>query len=158
MLCLILDSLFRLAFSVLIQFLFEAVAAGDIKIAYIYSAILTIIFYLSQLFKQKSAIYTYFLTSKLKAALAMLLYAKISSLNSYVMRSSDAGKLTNLLANDLGVLEQRLVTIAFASVFPILMVGWTIILITRIGWAAVIGILMIIIIVPLSVKISKKNG
>ena len=88
----------------LIQYLFEAVAAGNTKAAYIYTANLTVFFYVSQLLRQKGAISTYFFTSKLKAALAMLLYAKVSTLTSCVMRSSDAGKLTNLLASDLGVL------------------------------------------------------
>jgi len=143
---------------VLILYLFEAVAAANPTLAYIYSAILAFVFYLSQLFKQKGAVYTYFLVSKLKAALAMLLYAKVSKLTSCVMRSSDAGKLTNLLANDLGVLEQRVVMLTFASVFPVQLIGLTIILITRIGWGAVVGILVIVAIVPLSVKVSKKNG
>lgn len=142
----------------LILYLFEAVAAANPTLAYIYSAILAFVFYLSQLFKQKGAVYTYFLVSKLKAALAMLLYAKVSKLTSCVMRSSDAGKLTNLLANDLGVLEQRVVMLTFASVFPVQLIGLTIILITRIGWGAVVGILVIVAIVPLSVKVSKKNG
>lgn len=88
----------------------------------------------------------------------MLLYAKISKLTSFVVRSSDAGKLTNLLSSDLGVLEQRLVVLTFASLFPVQIIGLTIILVLRIGWAAIIGILVIVLMIPVSMKISKKNG
>jgi len=88
----------------------------------------------------------------------MILYAKISKLTSYVIKSSDAGKLTNLLASDLGLLEQRLVVLTFASLFPVQIIGWTIILVFRIGWAAIIGVLVIVLMIPVSMKVSKKNG
>jgi len=88
----------------------------------------------------------------------MILYAKISKLTSFVIKSSDAGKLTNLLASDLGVLEQRLVVLTFASMFPVQIIGMTIILIFRIGWASIIGVLVIVLMIPVSMKISKKNG
>jgi hypothetical protein len=44
------------------------------------------------------------LASRMKSGLTMLLYAKISNLSSYTIRSSQLGKLTNLLASDMGTI------------------------------------------------------
>lgn len=45
---------------------------------------------------------------QLKAAFSMLLYAKASRMTSYVMKTSELGKITNLIANDLEVIELRI--------------------------------------------------
>jgi len=73
-----LDAITRLGFSVLVLYLFNAVADGNYTIAYIYCAIETVLWYFCQLFKQIGVTEAYVLASKIKAALAMLLYAKIS--------------------------------------------------------------------------------
>lgn len=152
------DAACRLAFSALIIYLFQAVIDHNTQIAYIYIAILTVLWYLSQLFKQSGCILTYTLASNIKAGLAMLLYSKISKTTSYVMKSSELGKITNLLSNDLGVIEQRMITIMMSTSFPVMLIGITTILIIRIGWVGIIGIVMILLIIPLSKKISEKNG
>ena len=100
----IIDSLFRLGFSVVILYLFESVTDNNLKMAYIYTGVLLILWYCSQLMKQSGCVVTYILASQIKAALAMLLYAKISKMTSYVMKSTELGKVTNLLATDLGVI------------------------------------------------------
>lgn len=82
------DALFRISFSVVILYLFEAVNTSNLTLAYILSAILITLWYASQLMKQSACIVTYILGSQIKGALAMLLYAKISKLTSYVMKNS----------------------------------------------------------------------
>lgn len=152
------DSLCRLTFSVLILYLFEAVNNGNTQTAYIYIAIMMTLWYLCQLFKQSGCIVTYTMASNIKAGLAMLLYAKISKVTSYVIKSSELGKITNLLSNDLGVIEQRLITIMMSISFPLMLTGITIILITRIGWVGILGVVLVLLIIPISKKISQKNG
>jgi len=98
------------------------------------------------------------LASRIKAALAMLLYAKISKMTNYVIKTSELGKITNLLASDFGVIEQRLGLFLNAFIFPIIMIGCTILLIIRLGWPGVLGIVMVILVVPISNAISKNNG
>jgi hypothetical protein len=98
------DALLRLAIEVLIHFLLLSIADGNTQIAYIYSTIIAGIWYTNQLVKQTGFVRSYILASRIKSALAMLLYAKISSLTSYVIKSSQLGKITNLLASDLGVI------------------------------------------------------
>jgi len=68
------------------------------------------------------------------------------------------GKITNLLASDFGVIEQRLGLFLNAFIFPIIMIGCTILLIIRLGWPGVLGIVMVGLIIPISNAISKRNG
>jgi len=98
------------------------------------------------------------LSSKIKAALATLLYAKISKMTNYVIKTSELGKITNLLASDFGVIEQRLGLFISALTFPITMIGCTILLIIRLGWPGVLGIVMVALVIPISNAISKNNG
>ena len=51
-----------------------------------------------------------------------------------------------------------MVTIMLSTAFPVIIVGITILLITRIGWVAIIGIIIVFLQIPLSNCISKKNG
>jgi hypothetical protein len=78
----------RLIFSGFILNLFQAVIDNNLQTAYIYAAILSITWYLSQVCGHSATLNTYILASKIKAALAMLLYAKISKLTSFVIKSS----------------------------------------------------------------------
>lgn len=100
----IIDAILRLGISVIILYLFYAVADGDTQMAYIYVVVIIVILYFSQLAKQTSFLNSYILASKIKSSLAMLLYAQVSSLTSYMIKSSQLGKITNLLASDLGVI------------------------------------------------------
>lgn len=121
-------------------------------------AVICFIWYCNQVAKQTAFLLSYVLASKIKSALAMLLYSKISSLTSYIIKSEQLGKITNLLASDLGAIEARLATFLSAFSFPIFAVGSTVLLIIRLGWPGVLGILFVIISVPLTNWISKKNG
>jgi len=153
-----LDAIARLGFSVIILYLFNAVADGNYTIAYVYCAIEMILSYFNQLFKQTGLTESSILASRIKAALAMLLYAKISKMTNYVIKNSELGKITNLLASDLGVIEQRMALFLNSFNFPIMMIGSTILLIIRLGWPGVLGIVMVALVIPISNAISKNNG
>lgn len=88
----------------------------------------------------------------------MLLYTKISSLSSYVIKSSKLGRITNLLASDLGVFELKLGTFLTCFAFPIVCIGCTVLLIIRLGWPGVLGVIIVVLTFPLSNLISKRNG
>jgi ABC-type multidrug transport system fused ATPase/permease subunit len=149
---------FRIGFSALIIYLFRAVAEGKYTISYIYVAILILLWYLSQLMMMSANVVSYILASKIKASMALLLYAKVSKMTSYVIKSTEIGKITNLIATDLGVVEMRLMTVLMATSYPLFLVGITILLITRIGWAAIVGIIIVLLFIPITGMISKKNG
>ena len=153
-----IDAIFRLAFSILILDLFEAVKEDEKTLAYIYVAVLSVIWYLSQLFKEHGLNKAYIVAAKIKSALAMLLYAKVYKMSSFVLRNShQISRITNLVANDLTVMEQRAAILMHITVFPMLFVGVTIILLLRIGWPSLVGLAVLLLSIPLTIKISSIN-
>jgi hypothetical protein len=52
----------------------------------------------------------------------------------------------------------RLATFLSALAFPIYAIGTTALLITRLGWPGVLGIIFVIVNVPITNCISKQNG
>jgi ABC-type bacteriocin/lantibiotic exporter with double-glycine peptidase domain len=149
-----LDAAFRLAFSFLIVRLFRAVVEGDM-VAYIYVPILAVLWYISQLFKHLALLNTYLLSEQIKSGYAMLIYAKLSKLTSYVLNEKLFGKVSNLIANDLAVIEQRTTSLLSATSSPLMLVGITVILYIRIGWPCLLAIAFILLMVPLIRRISK---
>jgi ABC-type multidrug transport system fused ATPase/permease subunit len=99
-----LEATMRLGISVIILYLFNAVSGSHLTDAYIYTAVIVILYYFNQVAKQTSVNKSLILASRIKSSLAMLLYGKISALTVYVIKSSQLGKITNLLASDLGVI------------------------------------------------------
>jgi ABC-type multidrug transport system fused ATPase/permease subunit len=153
-----IDALFRITISVLILYLFTAVADGAVTIAYIYAGVIVLISYICQLAKQSGFVRSHMLATRIKGSLSMLLYAKTSSLTSYVIKSSQLGKITNLLASDLGVIENRLSNFLGSFNFPIYAIGGTTLLVIRLGWPGILGVLLVILTLPLSNCVSKYNG
>jgi hypothetical protein len=154
-----IDVIFRLAFSVFILRLFQSVEKGEKAMAYIYVGILTGVWYLSQLFKELGMNSAYLLSIRIKSAFAMLLYAKLSKLSSYVLNVSEHRyKIPNLIANVLTLIEQRTAIILQISVFPAMMIGITVILYLRIGWPCFVGIALILLIIPIIITISSKKA
>ena len=154
-----IDVFFRLAFSVFILRLFQSVEKDEKAMAYIYVGILTGVWYLSQLFKELGMNSAYLLSIRIKSAFAMLLYAKLSKLSSYVLNVSEHRyKIPNLIANVLTLIEQRTAIILQISVFPAMMIGITVILYLRIGWPCFVGIALILLIIPIIITISSKKA
>jgi hypothetical protein len=95
----------RLAFSVLLFYLFQAVTDRHLGRAYIYAGMASLIWYLNQMFLDNGALYTYVLAARLKSGLSSLLFSKITRLTSFFLKSTQLGMITNLIANDLGSLS-----------------------------------------------------
>lgn len=126
--------------------------------AYVWIAILTVLWYLSQLFKELALNRSYLMATRIKSGLAMLLYAKLSKMTSFVLNSSEQiSKITNLIANDLCVLEARAPILINALAFPFLIICVTIVLILRVGLPALAGLGVILIFIPIMMCISNKN-
>ena len=64
----------RIAFSIVILYLFEAVELGQLNQAYIFSGILMVLWYFYMLTYQTADYLCYILASNIKGAMAMLLY------------------------------------------------------------------------------------
>ncbi len=63
-----------------------------------------------------------------------------------------------MLSNDFNIIELKISTFFFALTFPFAFIGIATILIIRIGWPGVIGIMVPIIAFPIQNYIGKKNG
>lgn len=87
----------------------------------------------------------------------MLLYAKVARMTSFSLKSAQMAKITSLIVNDLGNLTQ-FGNIAVIPLLPLMLIGSSIILVIRIGWAGLLGVLAIVVMIPLSNIISKWNG
>jgi ABC-type transport system involved in cytochrome bd biosynthesis fused ATPase/permease subunit len=117
-----------------------------------------LIWYISSTCKQNAWTDASILSTRIKAALSMLLYSKISKLTLYVMKSSEIGKITNLLSSDLAVIGLRLSAFLNALIFPIVLIGSTTLLIIRLGWPGALGTTIVLLIIPVFNFISKLNG
>ena len=154
----LLSALLRVTFSIIIFYLFKAVEDQDLKFAYILCSILIVCWYGYQLTNQTASLMIYFLSSHIKSAFSMLLYSKISKLTACMLNSSELGKVTNLLSNDLSVIESRLIYLFQSLAFPVILLGFTIVLVIRLGWFSLVGMAIVLLQIPISNRISKKNA
>lgn len=100
----------------------------------------------------------YITSSRIKAGLTMLMYTKISNMTLCSLKSEELDKVNSLLVNNLAVLGLQLMNMNTVSCFPIAIVEATIILIAQIGWAGLEGIGFMLLMLPFSWVVSKKNG
>ena len=147
----------KLYFSYLILNLFQAVHQQNFTQAYIYCAVLTLIWYFAQLTNQSYGFSSTLTAPKIKATIYMFLYCKVSTLTSSVLRSRFMGTITNLIANDLSTLDERAPEIGFLVPFFITTVGTTVIVVLQVGWSGILAILLILLIVPATHCIAKAN-
>ena len=84
----IATSLFRIAASVMILLTFETLAGDNFTKAYIYSGLLILCFYFYILLINSGLVASYQLGNNIKTALSILLYAKVSKMTSYVIKSN----------------------------------------------------------------------
>ncbi len=71
---------------------------------------------------------------------------------------TDIGKLANLLVNDMVSIEIRITLFLNTFTFPLVLLGTTTLLIIRVGWVAVVGVIIVILFIPISNLISSHNG
>jgi ABC-type multidrug transport system fused ATPase/permease subunit len=116
-----------------------------------------VIWYLDQLARQASFVKANIFYGRIRSALGMLLYSKVSSLSNNAIKNSEFGKITNLIASDLGALEFWPLSFSIA-LFPLLAIGSIALLVLRMGWPGILGILVAMLTFPLSTCISRYNG
>ncbi len=63
-----------------------------------------------------------------------------------------------MLSNDFNIMELKISTFFVALTFPFAFIGISTILIIRIGWPGVLGILVPLAVFPIQNYIGKKNG
>jgi hypothetical protein len=99
-----IDAIIMLGISILILYLFNAVSSNNIQEAYAYAGAVVGAWYIDQLARQICFVKSFILYARIRSAFGMLLYAKVSSLNGCMSKNSETGKITNLIASDLGTI------------------------------------------------------
>jgi hypothetical protein len=79
---------FKLAFSVILQFLFQYVSQGDKERAYILAFFGGFSWLLSQMFRHNAFYQSPIIGARLRAGLVAVLFAKLSALSQFTLKSS----------------------------------------------------------------------
>ena len=88
----------------------------------------------------------------------MLLFSKISQMSAFSLQNSDLGKITNLLATDMCVMEQRLTNVLILPAAPFMLIGSTIVIYIRVGLIGIAAIVSVIVLILISKFISAKGS
>ncbi|KAL0112749.1 hypothetical protein PUN28_012191 [Cardiocondyla obscurior] len=93
---------------------------------------------------------------KMKIACTALIYQKILKLsNSVLDNETSAGQMVNFISSDITRLEQSLIDLHYIWIGPIQIICITYITFIEIGWAALLGITVILLILPLQAFMAK---
>ena len=98
------NSLLRLAFTILLQILFESVERGEINNAYMFGVFTAITLYLYHITLHNSFYEAQIFTSMVRSGLASLIFKKIYGFTQFNANKSELGKITNLLSNDFNMI------------------------------------------------------
>ena len=79
-------------------------------------------------------------------------------MTSFALRSKYIGLVTNLLANDLSNLDERIFNIFTLLPFVICTIGYSILVVNLIGIAGLVGVISLLLSIPMTHLISKANG
>ncbi|XP_023241663.1 multidrug resistance-associated protein 4-like [Centruroides sculpturatus] len=102
-----------------------------------------------------SAFITEFYAMKLKIALCTLIYRKAIRLSPSSLRRSSVGKMVNLLANDVGKFQNKLVFFSLVFTSPFFIITAIAMLWKYYGWTILIGFLVIFLYLPIQIALTK---
>ena len=97
------------------------------------------------------------LVLKIKSALSMLIYCKISSLTSIVIRTQYADTLAQLIRKDFSVLDSKIAQSVYVIPFFVILLGSTFIVISKIGILGILSLVIIGLTITLTYFIEKIN-
>ena len=98
------EALFKLGFSIILQFLFQSVASGDKKTAYILAFFGGICWLFSQINRHNAFYEAPIIGARIRTGLVYSLFAKLSSESQFIIKNSDITKVTNMLSNDFNII------------------------------------------------------
>lgn len=154
----IIPAFLQVLFSFLLLFLIEEVHNQQYKNAYILCTILVIMWFVVYLFNNHGSHLPFMLAPKIKAALSIFLYCKLSTLTSFALRANFSGMITNMIANDLSALDERILYLFFFFPFIIFAAGAIFLAVQRIGPLGIAAVGVVFLLIPITHFLSKING
>lgn len=152
------EGVLRLGSSVVIQQLISAVLEKNNENAYMYAGILTALYMISAVVRHNAFYEAPLLTARIRSAFVYLLYLRVSNLSQYMVRSTNMGKVINMLASDFNTMEIKLMFVFMLVAFPFVLFGAAVVLVFRLGWVGLICIAIPLLMMPIQGLIGKKNG
>lgn len=147
---------FKLWFSGNLMNLFLAISEGNSSQAYIYAAIACGIWFFGQVFRHNAYYSIPIISCRIRAGVILLLFSKVSRLTSFSAKTSELGKINNLLSSDFNAIETKLPFVLAGLMLPFGLIGGTVLIWIMVGWPAVFTFIIPLIIFPIVLKISKK--
>jgi hypothetical protein len=83
-----LELVFKLGFSILLGYLFSAVAKGETGTAYVFAGASSAVWFLGQIFRHNAYYSIPIISCRVRAGLILLMYAKVSRLTSFTAKSA----------------------------------------------------------------------
>ncbi|XP_023238583.1 multidrug resistance-associated protein 4-like isoform X2 [Centruroides sculpturatus] len=102
-----------------------------------------------------SAFITELYGMKLKIAFCTLIYRKAIRLSLSSMERSNVGQMVNLLANDVGKFQNKVVALSLLFTSPFFIITSICMLWKYYGWTIIIGFLVIFLYLPIQIALSK---
>ncbi|EAR99877.2 ABC transporter family protein (macronuclear) [Tetrahymena thermophila SB210] len=96
------------------------------------------------------------LSVQLRLGLVNILYDKVSNLSAYSVKKANVGKIINMISSDFSSFENNGVYIFHCILSPFLLVLASWILISRLGFAGVISIILLVLLFPLQKTIAQR--
>ena len=151
-----LELVFKLGFSILLGYLFTAVASGQTGNAYALAGASSGVWFLGQIFRHNAYYSIPIISCRIRAGLILLMYTKVSRLTAFTAKSAELGKIINLLSSDFNSIETKLPFILAGLMFPLGVIGGTIIICLRVGWGGIFTFIVPLMVFPLSIFISRR--
>lgn len=153
-----MNSIFRIAFTVLLQLLFENVEAGETTNSYIFGVFTSVTIYLYHISLHNGYYESQILTALIRTSLSSQIFRKLSKLSKFTVDKSELGKVINLLSNDFNLIEIKTQFVFKLATFIFSFIGVLVILYLRIGWQGLICIAFPTVLIPFYILLIKFNG
>jgi hypothetical protein len=95
---------FKLGFSIILQYLFESVKEENKKLAYILAFCAGFSLFLSRLSRRNVFYHTVAIGIRLRSGLSTCLFAKLSGFSQFIYHNSELSQAVNMLSNDFNII------------------------------------------------------
>lgn len=152
----------RLGFTIMLQELFTKVTNLEVgnnkRDAYLYATFCGVVWLIAMSCVHNGFYEAPILINRIRSELIFLIFAKLSKISQYTVKSQELGKIMNLLSNDFNMLELKGPLMFISFVAPLGLTGVIAILVTNYGWPGILPLCVIIVFIPIQILVGKINS